>query len=452
MITKVVLAKLSPTMEEGTIVRWAKQEGDAIKVGDVLAEIETDKANMEMEALAAGVLRKILVPAGGTAPTGALIGVIADTGEDIAPILAQAKPAPVAKPKSTAPAAPTPPAPQALSPTAPAAPTPPTVAIAVPAPAPPGPAGRVKASPLARAMANQRNIPLHTVAGTGPGGRVVKRDIDAYVTGALGIPVPMAEPVGAPRIATTAGIARPAAAVPSLASAAPAPPGVVPGQEIPLSSMRRTIAKRLVESKFSAPHFYLSMEVDMGPAVELREQLQRGENVKISFNDLVVKACAKSLVRFPLVNASWAGDKILTHAAVHVGVAVAVPDGLITPVVRDADRKSVLDISREVKDLASRARDRKLRPDEYVGSTFTISNLGMYDVAQFTAIINPPESAILAVGTVRKEAVVAGEAIRIGHRMTLTLSCDHRVVDGALGAQFLGELRRLLENPASLFV
>ncbi len=445
MITKVVLAKLSPTMEEGTIVRWAKQEGDAVKVGDVLAEIETDKANMEMEALAAGVLRKILVPAGGKAPTGTLIGVIADPGDDIAPVLAQAGPAPAPKPKSVAPAAPTPPAPQAPPATAPAAPTPPTVAIAMPAAEPPEPTRRVKASPLARAMATQRNIPLHTVAGTGPGGRVVKRDIDAYVTGALGIPVPTAEPVGAPRLAAPAGIARPAAA-------APAPPAVVPGQEIPLSSMRRTIAKRLVESKFSAPHFYLSMEVDMGPAVELREQLQRGENVKISVNDLVVKACAKSLARFPLVNASWAGDKIVTHAAVHVGVAVAVPDGLITPVVRDADRKSVLEVSREVRDLATRARDKKLRPDEYTGSTFTISNLGMYDVSQFTAIINPPESAILAVGTVRKEAVVAGEAIRIGHRMTLTLSCDHRVVDGALGAQFLGEVRRLLENPASLFV
>lgn len=437
MITKVVLAKLSPTMEEGTIVRWAKNEGDAVKVGDVLAEIETDKANMEMEALAAGVLRKILVPAGGTAPTGALIGVIADAGEDIAPILAQAGPAPVAKPKSTAPAAPTLPAPQALSPTAPA----------VPAPAPPEPAGRVKASPLARAMATQRNIPLHTVAGSGPGGRVVKRDIDAYVTGALGIPISTAEPVGAPRLPAPAGIARPAAA-----AASPVPPGVVPGQEIPLSSMRRTIAKRLVESKFSAPHFYLSMEVDMGPAVELREQLQRGESVKISFNDLVVKASAKALRHFPLVNASWGGDKIVTHAPVHVGVAVAIPDGLITPVLRDADRKSVLDISREMKDLATRARDKKLRPDEYTGSTFTISNLGMYGVSHFTAIINPPESAILAVGTVRKEPVAAGEAIRIGHRMTLTMSCDHRVVDGALGAEFLGEVRRLLENPASLFV
>jgi len=226
----------------------------------------------------------------------------------------------------------------------------------------------------------------------------------------------------------------------------------VAGQEIPLSGMRRTIAKRLVESKFSAPHFYVSMEIDMGAAVQLREQLERGENVKVSVNDLLIKACARALSRFPQVNASWGGDKIVTHAAVHVGVAVAVPDGLITPVVRNADRKSVLEISREVKDLAGRARDRKLRPDEYVGSTFTISNLGMYGVSQFTAIINPPESAILAVGTVRKEPVVVGDAIQIGHRMTLTLSCDHRVVDGALGAQFLGEVRRLLENPIGLFV
>jgi pyruvate dehydrogenase E2 component (dihydrolipoamide acetyltransferase) len=216
--------------------------------------------------------------------------------------------------------------------------------------------------------------------------------------------------------------------------------------------MRKAIARRLTESMFSAPHFYVTVEIDMDPAVTVREQLLRGESTKVSFNDLVVKACAKALARFPTVNASWAGDKIVTHAAIDIGVAVAIPDGLVVPVVRHADSKSILDIAREIKDLATRARERKLRPEEFMGSTFSISNLGMMDVAQFTAIINPPESAILAVGAVRRVPVVAGDEIRAGHRMNVTLSCDHRVIDGALAAEFLAEVRRLLENPVSLFV
>jgi pyruvate dehydrogenase E2 component (dihydrolipoamide acetyltransferase) len=216
--------------------------------------------------------------------------------------------------------------------------------------------------------------------------------------------------------------------------------------------MRKTIARRLSESKFTAPHFYVTVEIDMGAAVALRDQLLKGENTKVSFNDLVVKACARALPRFPLVNASWMGDRIATHSEVHVGVAVSIPDGLITPVVRNADRKSVLEISQEVKDLAGRAREKKLRPEEFMGSTFTISNLGMFDVSAFTAIINPPESAILAVGAVQKVPVVVEDAVRVGHRMKVTLSSDHRVVDGALAAQFLAEVRRLLENPISLFV
>ena len=219
-----------------------------------------------------------------------------------------------------------------------------------------------------------------------------------------------------------------------------------------MESMRRTIAKRLAESMYTAPHFYVTVEIDMGASVALREQLLKGENLKISYNDLAVKACARALTRFPMVNASWGGDKILTHGEVHVGIAVAIPDGLITPVVRNADRKSVLAIAAEIKDLAGRARDKKLRPEEYMGSTFTISNLGMFDVEEFTAIINPPDSAILAVGSVRKVPVVAGDAVAVGHRMKVTMSSDHRVVDGAMAAQFLGEVRRLLENPVSLLV
>jgi len=465
-LTKVVLAKLSPTMEEGTIVKWSKNEGDAVKVGDVVAEIETDKANMEMEALGTGVLRKILVQAGGKAPVGALIGVIANPDEDISAMVASASAAPVAAepapPASAAlvaaepaPAAATPaPAPGATA--VPPAPTPtpapvgpaPVAAATAPAPTPVAPAtavaphaaadpgGRVKASPLARAMAARQNLPLASMAGSGPGGRIVKRDVEAYASGA-----------------------RPAAAVAAFPAPAGAPrpaaaplPQVTPGLEIPLTNMRKTIAKRLSESKFTAPHFYVTVEIDMDAAVDVREQLQRSENLKVSFNDLVVKACARALTRFPTVNASWATDKIVTHTDVHVGVAVAVPDGLIVPVVRNADRKAVVEISREIKDLAGRARERKLRPEEFTGSTFSVSNLGMYDVTEFTAIINPPESAILAVGAVRKVPVVVNDEMAVGHRMKVTLSCDHRVVDGALGAQFLAEVRRLLENPVSLFV
>jgi pyruvate dehydrogenase E2 component (dihydrolipoamide acetyltransferase) len=277
-------------------------------------------------------------------------------------------------------------------------------------------------------MAAARNIPLDAVHGSGPGGRVIKRDIETWASA----------PQAAPR---------------SPAPAAALQAGIVPGQELPLSNMRRTIARRLSESMFQAPHFYVTVEIDMGPALDLKQQLLQGEDTKVSVNDFVVKACAKALRRFPAVNASWGGDKILTHADVHVGVAVAVPDGLIVPVVRNADGKSILEISREVKDLALRARDRKLKPEEFAGSTFSISNLGMMDVTEFTAIINPPESAILAVGSVRKLPVVgADDRIQVGHRMKVTMSSDHRVVDGALAAQFLGEVRRLLENPVSLFV
>ncbi len=443
MISRVVLAKLSPTMEEGTIVKWTKKEGDAVKVGDVLAEIETDKANMEMEALAPGVLRKILVPAGGKAPVGALIGVVADAKEDISAVLAQA---PAASPP-VAPPAPAPSAPTPVAPVPPPAPirAPVLAAALVPAAPPPARAaaplgatprdGRVKASPLARSMAERQNIRLRDVAGTGPGGRIVKRDIESYAA------------------APSRASALSAAPAPAGAAAPVVPfPTIAPGQELPLSNMRKTIARRLAESKFTAPHFYVTVEVDMGAAVALREQLLKGENVKISFNDLVLKACARALTRFPMVNASWGGDKITTHAEVHLGVAVSIADGLITPVVRNADRKSVLEISREVKDLAGRAREKKLRPEEFMGSTFTVSNLGMFEVSEFTAIINPPEAAILAVGAVSKVPAVVEDKIAVGHRMKVTLSSDHRVVDGALAAQFLQELRRLLENPVSLFV
>jgi len=363
-----------------------------------------------MEALGAGVLRKVLVPAGGKAPIGTLIGVIADAGEDIATTLAEASKAAAVAP------APAPPAPAPLAPAAPASP-----AAAA--------SDRVKASPLARAIAARSNVRLASVAGSGPGGRIVKRDVEGYIAA----PAPSR---------SAPATARPAAPVAT----------VTPGTALPLSSMRRTIAKRLSESAFTAPHFYVTVEIDMDAAVSLREQLLRAEEVKVSFNDLVVKACAKALTRFPTVNASWTGETIQTHAEVHVGVAVSIPDGLITPVVRNADQKHVIDIAAEIKDLATRARDRKLKPEEFMGSTFTISNLGMFDVTEFTAIINPPESCILAVGAVRRQPVVKNDQLAVGHRMKVTLSSDHRVVDGALAAQFLAEVRRLLENPVSLLL
>jgi pyruvate dehydrogenase E2 component (dihydrolipoamide acetyltransferase) len=475
-VTKVVLAKLSPTMEEGTIVKWNKQEGDAVKVGDVLAEIETDKANMEMEALGEGILRKVLVGAGGKAPVGALIGVIAGKDEDISAMLASAA-ATASAP--TAPAAPTPaaPAPAVVPPVPSAAPVaapaaapspfaPAAMASSVPAPshavpvaaplaaasAPatvPAPSGdgRVKASPLARAMAARKNISLHTIAGSGPGGRIVKRDLEGLEGGAPAAVV--APPTVVPSVGPTAVAVVGAAPVPATVVPFPAP---APGQTVALSNMRKTIARRLSESMFTAPHFYVTIDIDMGQAVIVREQLIAGEQVKVSFNDLVVKACAKALAKFPLVNSSFTPEAIVTHAEVHVGVAVAVPDGLIVPVVRNADRKTVAEISREVKDLATRAREKKLRPEEFMGSTFSISNLGMMDVTEFTAIINPPESAILAVGAVRKEPVVTEDRIEVGHRMKVTLSSDHRVIDGALAASFLAEVRRLLEHPVSLFL
>ena len=429
MITRVVLAKLSPTMEEGAIVSWSKAEGDTVKVGDVLAEIETDKANMEMEALGAGILRKVLVPAGGKAPVGSLIAIIADAGDDITALLTEAGPA-----TAQAPAAPPPAASGGfVVPTAPSAAAtvagPEAVANAVTA----APEGRIKASPLARAIAARESIALHTVAGSGPGGRIVRRDL-------------------APDASGTAPVTRQAVPPPSPQAASTPARLAAAGTTVPHTNMRRTIARRLSESLFTAPHFYVSMDVDMDAAVALREQITALEGIKLSFNDLVVKACAKALTRFPMVNSSWGPDAITTHGEVHIGVAVALPDGLITPVLRYADRKPVVDVSREIRDLATRAKEKKLKPEEYQGSTFTVSNLGMFDVAEFTAIINPPESAILAVGAVQKVPVVAGSEIRIGHRMRLTMSSDHRVIDGALAAQFLGEVRRLLETPIGVLV
>lgn len=446
MATKVVLAKLSPTMEEGLIVKWSKNEGDTIKVGDVLAEVETDKANMEMEALAAGVLRRIFVKAGSKAPVAGLIAVIAGKDEDISAFEAQAAkekavgstPAAAPVPAPSAPAPAPAPAPKAAP-----QPSPAPAATSAPAAAPTPRAsvssgGRVKASPLAKRVAAEKQLAIEAIPGSGPGGRVVKRDVDAFVPQAQ---APAARPVdGSPRPLPTVVVT----------------PGV--SQTVPLSSMRKTIARRLSESFFGSPHFYVTVDVDMDRAVDLRTQLKdAGE--KISVNDLVVRACALALRTVPQVNATWtpapdgSAESIVLNGDVHIGIAVALPDGLIAPVVQFADQKPLAVVAAEIRELAGRAKTKKLKPEEYMGATFTISNLGMMDVHEFTAIINPPGAAILSVGSVRKEAVVgANDQIRVGQRMKITLGSDHRVIDGSVSATFLAEVKRLLQAPALLLV
>jgi pyruvate dehydrogenase E2 component (dihydrolipoamide acetyltransferase) len=410
MASKVLMEALSPTMEEGRLVEWKKNEGDAVRPGDVIAEVETDKAVMELVARAEGVLLRQLVPAGATVAVAKLVGVIGQPGEDIsaltggAPAASPAPAAAAAIPVSTPAAAAATPAPLPSSPPAP-----------LPAPA----GGRTKASPLARKVARERGLDLGAVAGSGPEGRIVLRDLER---------------------------------APSAATAAPA---AVAGsyQDVPLSQIRKTIARRLAQSIGPVPTFYLTTEVDMERTWEARDELNRrgsGDAGKISFNDIVLKATAAALKTHPACNAWWQDDRIRYWNEVHLSVAVAVEDGLITPVVRHADRKSLREISAEVKDLAGRARERRLKPEEYTGGTFSISNLGMFDIEHFTAIINPPEAGILAVGSIVEQAVVKAGAVVPGRRLRLTMSCDHRVIDGATGAAFLRTLKGMLENPLAI--
>ncbi len=446
MATKVMMEALSPTMEEGRLVKWNKNEGDAVKSGDVLAEVETDKAIMELVARGDGVLRARLIPEGATTPVGQLIGVVAGADEDIAAMLAGAAPAGTASP--TAPA----PAPES-APTATPAPTPPTrpAAVAAPAPRPavpiaasprtPMPAvhdhvteqalhasdtgGRQLASPLARRMASERGLDIGQVRGSGPGGRIIKRDIEEAVA------------VGATL----------------LAGAKPAAPGATSDDftDLALTQIRKTIARRLAESIGPVPTFYLSAEYDLTRVTDMRAAMAAmGPEYKVSVNDIILKAVAVALTRHPEVNSHWMGDKIRQHHRVHVGMAVAIPEGLITPVIFDANLKGLSQISLEARELAKRARDRKLQPHEYTGATMSVSNLGMLGIDEFTAIINPPEAAILAVGAVEDKAVVENGRVEVRKRMRVTMSCDHRVIDGALGAQFLQSLRRLIENPLML--
>lgn len=425
MATKIVMAQLSPTMEEGKLVEWKVKEGDQVEAGDILAEVETDKANMDIEALHGGVVRALLVADGDVVAVGALIGVIADADEDISALLESA-PLP-----SSAPAAEdAPPAqPEAPSAPAPAQTDAPTTNVQTPRTS-----ERIKVSPVARRMAQAAGLDLAVMSGTGPGGRIIKGDVEAAIaTGATPAAVAPGTTADAPRAMTPVGTPR------------------LEDQRIELSLMRKAIAKRLVQSIGPIPHFFLTTEIDMGRALDMRKSLNdRLSEGKVGVNDLLIKVVAEALTRHPEINASFEGDAIRRHGSVDIGIAVAVPDGLITPVLRDADRKGLVQISVESADLVARGRIRRLTPEEYQGATFTISNLGMLGIDEFTAIINPPEAAILAVGqTVEKPVVEDGEVV-VRRRMRVTMSCDHRVIDGAMGAAFLQTLRAMLENPLEL--
>lgn len=455
MITKVLMPKLSDAMETGKVIKWLKKEGDPVKGGDVIAEIETDKANVELEAFGGGVLRKIVVGEGGQVPVGDMIGVIADPADDIGSVAtASSAPAPAAP--APAPAAPAP-APAAAAPSAPAKSGPlpametyrsvPATDVVVPMsgapPQAPGRDGRVKASPLARKVAAQSGVDLRLLQGTGPGGRIVRRDVES----AAASPRPAAAP------AATAAPARPAA------PAAGKPQFVIPQrteaefEDKPLSAMRAAIAKRMPLSKAPVPHFYVTSEVAMDRAWALRAELNGLEGQpKISVTDMVIKACALALLKNPGVNAQLQGQSIRVFHRAHIGIAVALDEGLITPVLRDCDVKPLAQIAVEARDLAERARGGKLRAQEFSGATFSVSNLGMYDVEEFSAIINPPEGAIVAVGSVLEKPVAEGGELRVGRRMRMTISCDHRVMDGAMGARFLQDVKRLLEEPLRLLV
>jgi pyruvate dehydrogenase E2 component (dihydrolipoamide acetyltransferase) len=422
MANIIEMPKLSDTMTVGTLAKWLKKEGDVVKAGDMLAEVETDKATMELECFFDGTILKIYAPGGSQVALGAPLCAIGKPGE--------AAPAPAPKaPAATAAASPAPapaPAPAAVAASAPAA-----VAAPAPTPAPaPTAAGRIKATPLARKVAAAKGIDLARVQGSGPGGRIRRADV----------------------------LAAAAAPAPAAARAAASVLAKGPIQEeraVAVSNMRGAIARRLLESKTQLPHFYVEIEIDAAPLTTLREQLNaalEAEGVKLSVNDFILKASAEALRRVPQVNASWEGNQIRYFAAAHVSFAVAIEDGLITPVVRDAHLKSLFAISTEAKALGKRAKEKKLAPAEFTGGTFCVSNLGMMGIPRFSAIINPPNAAILAVGTTVTKPVVKHDAIVIGQTMTLTLSCDHRVVDGAVGATYLNALKTLLEAPALLLV
>jgi pyruvate dehydrogenase E2 component (dihydrolipoamide acetyltransferase) len=414
----VTMLALSPTMEAGRLVQWSKAEGDTVEEGEIIAEIETDKATMDMESFFDGIVLKILVDAGQDVKVGTAMAVIGEEGEDISDLLAEAAAQSEAGP----------------TPATDSVPESPAVVSAAVEVAPVEPktehSGRVFSSPLARKIAQANNLDLRSVKGSGPRGRVVKQDVEAALSAGVGAAVAR----GSARRAISDASHR---------------------QE--LTPMRRTIAQRMTLSWTTAPHFALTTEIDMDKAVEMRsdlnsELLESDSGYKVSYNDFVVKACALALSRVPEMNVAWGGDHVVVHEGIHIGVAVALEGGLITPVIRHANVKSVGEIAQEVRELAGRARQKRLMPEEYSGSTFSVSNLGMFGITQFQAVLNPPEAGILAVGGVVQKPVVRDGQLGVGHRMSVTLSCDHRSTDGALGASFLKEVRRLMERPLLLFL
>jgi len=427
----VFMTQLSPTMTEGKIARWLKKEGDELVSGDVMAEIETDKATMEMEVVDEGILHRIIAPEGSIITVGEAIAVIAEDGEEVA---ADYQPAAGSSGEATA---------AAEEPVSTAAPTTAPAAVAPAAQEPdaaaPARGGRISASPLARRLAKQKGIKLAAITGTGPNGRIVKADIELAMRRGINI--------GGATAATTPPPVRPL-------PAGPLPYHADEYERVENSMMRKAIARRLSESKQHVPHFYLSVDVAMDRLMDLRAQLNTAADgkFKLSVNDFVIKAVAKALVEVPAANAAWTDTHTLMHKHAHISVAVAINGGLITPVIRFAEQKGIVDISTEVKELAVRARAGELKPEEYAGGTFSISNLGMYGISQFAAIVNPPEGAILAVGATQERAVADNGAVVVKQMMTLTLSCDHRVVDGAVGAEFMAALKKQIECPAGVLI
>jgi pyruvate dehydrogenase E2 component (dihydrolipoamide acetyltransferase) len=426
MITKITMPQMGFDMTEGKVSRWLKKVGDAIKQGEPVAEIETDKVNIETEAAGRGVLREILVNDGTTVPVGALIGIIAELNEDISALLAEAS-----KGSSKVAAASSAPAVQQVATTSvPAVGSVPSVPMVAPSAqhiASKG-NGRLKASPLAKRIAQDRGVNLSDVTGSGPGGRIVKRDVDAAVT------MPTASRIAAPAILG---------------------PAMLKDEDVTPSKLRQTISRRMTASKQTVPHFYVTIEVEMSEALTLRSKLNAiiGDEGKISVNDMVIKAAALALTYFPAINASYADTVVKRHGSVNMGIAVALDQGLITVVVNDTDRKPLAQIAREARDIATRAKNGKARPEELQGSTFTISNLGMFgEVDSFTAIINPPEAGILAVGTVRDVPIVREGQVVPGKTMKITISADHRVTDGAEAAKFMAVVKQNLEEPLRLLV
>ena len=449
MITKVMMPKLSEAMETGKVIKWLKKEGDPIKGGDVIAEIETDKANVEIEAFGSGVLRKILVGEGGQVPVGETIGVIADPADDIAAIAAGA---PATQPPSAPAAVPaTAPAAAAAPPPLPAMESyrsvPETANVVpmapVPSAAPAGGGGRIKVSPLARKVAAQSGVDLRLLQGTGPGGRIVRADVDG-AAGRAPAPAPAAAPAAAPQ---------PAPAL-STHLVMPGPfEQEIPHEEVKLSNIRKTIARRLSEAKQQVPHIYLTVDIQLDELLKLRGELNAGlesRGIKLSVNDLLIKALARSLMEVPECNVAFAGDHMFKYGRADISVAVSIPAGLITPIIASADAKSVSAISAEMKELAGLARDGKLQPQQYQGGTASLSNMGMFGIKQFEAVINPPQGMIMAIGAGEKRPYVINDSLQIASVMSATGSFDHRAIDGADGAKLMKTFKDLVENPLGM--